>query len=118
MNNNTWRKLFETISFDVDNPIDGAPKSRDPDDILMDYVEEIQDMAIRLIEMEEELKEIREEFKDEGVPYYPGFEFRQAARHLADESKFGSLNGRLMRHIQNEKEMTQLAQVFRDKLKS
>lgn len=117
MNNDEYRKLFENISFDVDNPIDGAPKERDPDLILTDYIEEIRDMAFRLLEMEEELRDLREA-NPEDFPYYPGFEFRQAARSLADESKFGSLNGRLMRHVQNEQEMTQLAQRFRDKLKS
>lgn len=67
-------------------------------EILGDYLQEIQEMAMRIMQMEQEIK-------DKELSYYPGYEFRNAAKQLADADEFGSLANRLSRWISNETRM-------------
>ena len=71
--------------------------------ILRKYLEEINSMAERLIVMQDEIKDIYNDFreKDMEFPYYPGFEFRHAARQLADREKFDSLASTVSRSLEN-----------------
>lgn len=70
-------------------------------EILGDYLQEIQEMAMRIMQMEQEIK-------DKELSYYPGYEFRNAAKQLADAEEFGSLANRLSNWISNETRMRTL----------
>jgi|TARA_R110002110_G_C13344685_1_gene707989 hypothetical protein len=70
-------------------------------DVLREYLQEIQNMAMRIMEMEQEIK-------DRELSYYPGYEFRNAAKQLADAEEFGSLANRISKWISNETRMKTL----------
>jgi len=76
-----------------------APSQEDEIEIMRNVLKEVQDMATRLIEMEEELKN---KYKNGAIMYHPGKDFSIAAKKLADAGEWGSLASGLNRWIENE----------------
>ncbi len=100
-------KKWKNFLLKEENELDVVDKSpvvdarRGDSEILGEYLQEIQNMAMRILEMEKEIKE-------KELSYYPGYEFRNAAKQLADADEFGSLANRLSRWISNETRMKTL----------
>ena len=76
-----------------------VPSQEDEIEIMRGVLKEVQDMAIRLMEMEEELKD---KYKNGVIMYHPGRDFSIAAKKLADSGEWRSLASGLNRWIENE----------------
>ena len=68
-------------------------------EILREVLAEVNQMAARLIEIQDDLKN---QYYNDQITYNPGREFQIAARKLADSTEFSSLSTRLNRYIENE----------------
>lgn len=79
---------------------------------LKEILTEVQDMALRLNEIQEQLKE---DYRAEKITYYPGREFQRAATQLASADEYGSLASSLSRYIQNEISMPMAIKNVKDK---
>ena len=66
---------------------------------LREVLSEIQDMAMRLEEIQEQLKS---EYNEGTITYYPGREFQHVAKKLASADEYSSLANSLNRYIESE----------------
>jgi predicted RNA-binding protein with RPS1 domain len=87
-------------------------QAADPIESMREILKEVQDMAVRLLEIDESLKN---DYRSEKTTYYPGNEFKKAAKQLADAKEYGSLASALNRWIENEVSLPIVTQQVRDK---
>lgn len=101
------RKDLETVG-------GGAGEGVNPTvETLREVLDEVQEMAMRLIEIQEELKR---QYKNDEITYYPGREFQIAARKLADASEYSSLATSINRYIENEVGLKNLNKDLKNKI--
>lgn len=103
-----WKK-FNT---NEENSLDIPPLAEDPIESMREILKEVQDMATRLMEIDESLKN---DYREGKTMYYPGNEFKKAAKQLADAKEYGSLASALNRWIENEVSLPIATQKVRDK---
>ncbi len=101
------RKDIET----ADNK--SAPGVNQTVETLREVLDEVQEMAMRLIEIQEELKR---QYSNDEITYYPGREFQNAAKKLADSNEYSSLATSINRYIENEVGLTNLEKGLRNKI--
>ena len=100
-----WKKfnLSEENELDVrrnDSEIDiDSRENESPVEVMREVLEEIQNMATRLLEIEEKLKS---DYQKGNSNYHPGKDFQIAARKLADAKEYNSLATKINRFIENE----------------
>lgn len=117
-----WRNFNLKQQNEVENPSLGddsgenlpavPDQDADPIESMREILKEVQDMAVRLMEIDESLKN---DYREGKTMYYPGLEFKKAAKQLADAKEYGSLASALNRWIENEVSLPIVTQQVRDK---
>jgi hypothetical protein len=97
----SWKQFLLKEENELDIPLSPeAMPDQSPTVVHMrEILREVQSMATRLIEIQDDLKE---KYRNDDIGYFPGHEFSIAARALADEEEWGSLAAQLNRFIVNE----------------
>ena len=103
-----WKKF----NLKEQNELDTPSPQQDPVDIMRSVLEEVQNMASRLIEIEEQLKN---NYSSGVSNYHPGKDFLIAAQKLADSKDFQSLASKINRFIENEVSLPIAQKKFDDK---
>jgi len=89
------QKILDEVSADIVDDVPGATRGENlsQDEILFEYINEVQTMALRLMAIDKELREKKEAGE---INYFPGYQFKLAAKMLtsrdyADNSIVNSL---------------------------